>query len=573
MPVHNRDIADIFDHVADLLEIEGANRFRVRAYRNAANTVRDRSRSVADMVANEEDLSDLPDIGEDLAGKIAEIVRTGELPLLEEISGEVPDAIVAATRIPGIGPKRAKALFVALDLRSIDDLREAAEDGRIEGLDGFGPKTQSKIREELSRGDFGEHRIRIDVAQDYAEPLIDWIRKIDGVKKAKIAGSYRRRKETVGDLDILVASENGKAIIDRFTEYDEIEKVASKGKTRSTVTLRSGLQVDLRVVPEESWGAALHYFTGSKAHNIAGRRRAQDRGLKLNEYGIFENGDRIAGATEEEAYARIGLPWIDPVLREMRGEIEAGEQGDLPELVGIGDIRGDLHAHTRASDGKSTLREMARAARDRGYEYLAITDHSKSQSIAGGLDEAEIEAQIDEIDALNEEFDGFRLLKSCEVDILEDGSLDFSDELLKKLDLVVASVHSQFDLSADRQTERIIRAMDNSLVSIVGHPTGRLIGSRRAYEIDIERLVEAAKERGCCLELNADPHRLDLSEVNCRMARDAGVKIAISTDAHSTGGLGNMRFGVDQARRGWLEAADVLNSRSWRDVATILRRG
>jgi DNA polymerase (family 10) len=573
MPVHNRDIADIFDHVADLLEIEGANSFRVRAYRNAANTVRDQSRSVADMVANDEDLSDLPDIGEDLAGKIAGIVKTGELPLLEEISGEVPDAMVAATRIPGIGPKRAKALFEALDLRSIDDLREAAEDGRIEGIEGFGPKTQSRIREELSREDFGEHRIRIDVAQDYAEPLIDWIRKIDGVKKAEIAGSYRRRKETVGDLDILVAGENGKAIIDRLTEYDEIETVASKGKTRSTVMLRSGLQVDLRVVPKESWGAALHYFTGSKAHNIAGRRRAQDRGLKLNEYGIFENGDRIAGATEEEIYARIGLPWIDPVLREMRGEIEAAEGDDLPDLVTIDDIRGDLHAHTTASDGKNTLREMARAARDRGYAYLAITDHSKSQSIAGGLDEAEIEAQIDEIDALNEEFDGFRLLKSCEVDILEDGSLDFSDELLKKLDLVVASVHSNFDLSADRQTERIIRAMDNSLVSIVGHPTGRLIGSRRAYEIDIERLVEAARARGCCLELNADPHRLDLSDVNCRMARDAGVKIAISTDAHSTGGLGNMRFGVDQARRGWLEAADVLNSRSWRDVARILRRG
>lgn len=572
MPVHNTEIADIFDHVADILEIEGANRFRVRAYRNAANTVRDQSRSVADMVANEEDLSELPDIGEDLAGKIAEIVRTGQLPLLEAILGEVPDAMVAATRIPGIGPKRAKALFEKLDLGSIDDLRKAAEDGKIQAIEGFGPKTQSKIRDELSRDDFGEHRIRIDVAQDYAEPLVDWIRKIDGVKKAEIAGSYRRRKATVGDLDILVAGEDGKAIIDHFTEYDEIEKIASQGKTRSTVTLRSDLQVDLRVVPEESWGAALHYFTGSKAHNIAGRRRAQDRGLKLNEYGVFEDGDRIAGATEEEVYAQIGLPWIVPVLREMRGEIEAAEAGDLPDLVTIDDIRGDLHAHTTASDGKNTLREMAEAAQDRGYEYLAITDHSKSQTVAGGLDENEIEAQIEEIDALNEEFDGFRLLKSCEVDILEDGALDFSDELLKKLDLVVASVHSNFNLSADKQTERIMRAMDNPLVRIVGHPTGRLIGSRRPYEIDIERLVEAAKERGCCLELNADPHRLDLSDVNCRFARDHGVKIAISTDAHSVGGLGNMRFGIDQARRGWLGTADVLNSRSLRNVAKILRR-
>jgi DNA polymerase (family 10) len=573
MPVHNTEIAEIFDHVADLLEIKGANRFRVRAYRNAANTVRDQSRSVADMVENDEDLSELPDIGEDLAGKIAEIVKTGQLSLLQEISGDVPDAIVAATRIPGIGPKRAKALFEELDLGSIDDLRKAAEDGKIAKIAGFGPKTQSRIREELSRGDFGEHRIRIDVAQDYAEPLLDWIRKIDGVKKAEIAGSYRRRKETVGDLDILVAGENGKAIIDRFTGYDEIEKVVSKGKTRATVTLRSDIQVDLRVIPEESWGAALHYFTGSKAHNIAGRRRAQDRGLKLNEYGVFDGDSRVAGATEEDVYKKIGLPWIDPVLRETRGEIEAAEKGNLPDLVTIDDIRGDLHAHTKASDGKNTLREMARAAQDRGYEYLAITDHSKSQSVAGGLDEDEIEAQIEEIDALNEEFDGFRLLKSCEVDILGDGSLDFPDDLLKKLDLVVASVHSKFNLSADAQTNRIIRAMDNPLVSIVGHPTGRLIGSRRPYQIDVGHLVEAAKERGCCLELNADPHRLDLNDVNCRMARDHGVKIAVSTDAHSIGGLGNMRYGVDQARRGWLGAADVLNTRSWRDVARILQRG
>jgi DNA polymerase (family 10) len=572
MPVHNTEIADIFDQVADILEIEGANRFRVRAYRNAANTIRDQSRSVADMVDRNEDLSDLPDIGEDLAGKITEIVKTGNLTLLDEISGEVPAAIVKATRIPGIGPKRAKALFEALDLGSIDDLRKAAEDGKIAKIEGFGPKTQSKIRKELTREDFGEHRIRIDVAQEFGEPLLDWIRKIDGVTKAEIAGSYRRRKETVGDLDILVAGTDGKAIIDRFTKYNEIENVASKGKTRSTVTLRSGLQVDLRVIPEESWGAALHYFTGSKAHNIAGRRRAQDRGLKLNEYGLFDGDERVGGATEEEVYEKIGLPWIEPVLRETRGEIEAAEKGELPGLLALDDIRGDLHAHTTASDGKNTLREMAKAAQERGYDYLAITEHSKSQRIAGGLDVAALEEQIDEIDALNEEFDGFRLLKSCEVDILEDGTLDFSDTLLGKLDLAVASVHSKFNLSEDDQTERIIRAMDNPLVSIIGHPTGRLIGSRRPYEVNIERLIDAAKERGCCLELNADPHRLDLSDVNCRMAREKGVKIAISTDAHSTGGLANMRYGVDQARRGWLGPADVLNTRNWSNVARMLQR-
>lgn len=572
MPIHNSEIAGIFDHVADLLEIQDANRFRVRAYRNAANTIRDQSRSVASMLEDGDDLSELPDIGEDLAGKIAEIVQTGRLPLLDEISEEVPDAIVEATRIPGIGPKRARALFDALDISSIDDLKAAAEEGRIVDVEGFGEKTQEKIRDELERGDITERRIRLDVAEEFAEPLVAWIRDIDGVSKAEIAGSYRRRKETVGDLDILVAGEDGGAIIDRFVEYDEIEDVASKGKTRSTVTLRSGLQVDLRVISKASWGAALHYFTGSKAHNIAGRRRAQDRDLKLNEYGLFDGKARVAGATEEEVYEGIDLPWIDPVLRENRGEIEAAEAGELPDLVTLDDIRGDLHAHTTASDGRNSLREMAEAAKDRGYDYLAITDHSRSQTQAGGLEVDDLEAQIDEIAELNEDIDGIRLLAACEVDILEDGSLDFPDSVLKKLDLVVASVHGKFDLDEAAQTDRIIRAMDNPLVSIIGHPTGRQIGERRPYPVDMERLVEAAKDRGCVLELNANPIRLDLQDVHCRMAAEHGVRIAVSTDAHSTGGLGNMRYGVDQARRGWLSSADVVNTRRWSDLSKILKR-
>lgn len=572
MPIHNSEIAGIFDHVADLLEIQDANRFRVRAYRNAANTIRDQSRSVASMLEDGDDLSELPDIGEDLAGKIAEIVQTGRLPLLDEISEEVPDAIVEATRIPGIGPKRARALFDALDISSIDDLKAAAEEGRIVEIEGFGDKTQEKIRDELERGDITERRIRLDVAEEFAEPLVAWIRDIDGVSKAEIAGSYRRRKETVGDLDILVAGEDGGAIIDRFVEYDEIEDVASKGKTRSTVTLRSGLQVDLRVISKASWGAALHYFTGSKAHNIAGRRRAQDRDLKLNEYGLFDGKARVAGATEEEVYEGIDLPWIDPVLRENRGEIEAAEAGELPDLVTLDDIRGDLHAHTTASDGRNSLREMAEAAKDRGYDYLAITDHSRSQTQAGGLEVDDLEAQIDELAELNEDIDGIRLLAACEVDILEDGSLDFPDSVLKKLDLVVASVHGKFDLDEAAQTDRIIRAMDNPLVSIIGHPTGRQIGERRPYPVDMERLVEAAKDRGCVLELNANPIRLDLQDVHCRMAAEHGVRIAVSTDAHSTGGLGNMRYGVDQARRGWLSSADVVNTRRWSDLSKILKR-
>ena len=562
----------MFDHLADLLEIQGANRFRVRAYRNAANTIRDQSRNLADMLEAGEDLSEMPDIGEDLAGKIEEIARTGHLSLLDEVAEDVPEAIVEATRIPGIGPKRARALFDALELSSVEDLKTAAQEGRIAGLRGFGEKTEAKILEELEKGAIDEHRIRLDVAEDFAEPLLDWVRGIDGVRQAEIAGSYRRRKETVGDIDILVAGEEGRAIIDRFVAYDEIEDVASKGKTRSTVVLRSGLQVDLRVIPGKSWGAALHYFTGSKAHNIAGRRRAQDRGLKLNEYGLFDGDEQIAGATEEEVYEGIGLPWIDPLLRENRGEIEAAEEGTLPELVTREDIRGDLHTHTTASDGKNTLREMAEAAMEMGYEYLAITDHSRSETQAGGLAAQELEAQIEEIDALNEELDGIRLLKSSEVDILEDGRLDYPDSLLERLDLVVASVHSKLDLDEDAQTGRILRAMENPLVSIIGHPTGRQIGVRRPSALNVERIVEAAAECGCVLELNANPVRLDLKEVHCRMAAEHGVRIAISTDAHSTRGLGNIRYGVDQARRGWLSTADVVNTRGWEDLSGLLRR-
>lgn len=573
MPVHNSEIASIFDHVADLLEIQDANPFRVRAYRSAARTIRDLSRSLADMLDDGEDLSELPDIGEDLAGKIAEIVETGHLGLLDEIAEEVPEALVEVTAVPGVGPKRARALFEQLKVRSLDDLRKAAKEGRIAGLSGFGEKTQAKIRDELAKGEVIERRFRLADAEEFAEPLLAFIREIEGVKEAVVAGSYRRRKETVGDLDILVTAKDGGAVIERFSGYDEVTEVVSKGKTRSTVMLRSGLQVDLRVVPEVSYGAAVQYFTGSKDHNIACRKRAVERGLKLNEYGVFRGKKRVAGRTEDEVYNAIGLPLIPPVLRESRGEIEAAEANKLPELVALEEIRGDLHVHTDASDGRSTLREMAEAAKQRGYDYLAICDHSKSQTVANGLDEKRLRKELEAIDALNEELKGIRILKSSEVDILPDGRLDFPDSVLEELDLVVAAVHAKFDLEEERQTERIIRAMDNRHVSIVAHPSGRLIGERRPFALNAEKVVEAAKERGCHLELNAHPMRLDLNDVHCRMAKELGVMIAISTDAHSTGELGNMRFGIDQAQRGWLEAADVLNTRKWRDLARFLRRG
>jgi len=484
----------------------------------------------------------------------------------------VPETLTQLTTVPGIGPKRAKALLEALDVRSLDDLKEAAEAGKIAGVSGFGEKSEQAILHELAQARDVERRFRISTAEDFAEPFLAHIRKHNNVKKAIIAGSYRRRKETVGDIDILVTATNGKEVVEHFVGYEEIDQIISKGTTRSTVVLRSELQVDLRVVPEVSYGAALHYFTGSKPHNIQVRRRGVERGLKINEYGVFKGEERIAGRTEEEVYDTVGLPYILPELRESRGEIEAAESGELPTLIQLADLRGDLHAHTNESDGKSTLKEMALAAKELGHDYLAVTDHSKNARIAGGLDERRLRKQMEEIDRLNEEVDGIQILKASEVDILDDGRLDHPDEVLEDLDLVVCSIHSGFNLSESKQTERVLRAMESRYFHILAHPTGRLIGKRKPYPIDLEKILEAAKERGCYLEINSTPARLDLDDVHCRMAKDMGVKIAISTDAHSTSGLSNLRYGVDQARRGWLEPDDVLNTRSWSALSKLLAR-
>ncbi len=560
MPVHNADIAAAFRRLADLLEIEDENPFRVRAYRNAAATVGGLPRDAAGMIADGADLSELPGIGDDLAAKIAEMVETGSLHLLEEIETRVPPGLSDMARVPGLGPKRVKAIHDALGIDTVEALERAARDGRLRTLSGFGARTEKNILDQLARFEGVEKRLRLIDAEHIAEPLVAYIRGIDGVKQAVIAGSYRRQKETVGDLDILVTAKDGAAVITRFVAYDEVGDIVSKGTTRSTVMLKSRFQVDLRVVPEVSYGAALFYFTGSKAHNIELRKRAIRRGWKLNEYGLFDGDDRIAGKTEEEIYEKLALPFIVPQLRENRGEIEAAEKGALPDLVSLEDIRGDLHCHTTASDGKYSIREMAEAAKNRGYAYLGITDHSKSQTVAGGMSEDELAAQIDEIDALNEELDGIRVLKSCEVDILPDGKLDFPDKLLSRLDYTVCSIHGAFNLSREKQTERVLRAMDNPHFTILGHSTGRLINQRPPYDIDLEAVMDAARERGCYLELNAQPSRLDIDDIHCKMARDLGLKVPISTDAHSTDGLEMMRFGIAQAGRGWLEAKDVLNT-------------
>jgi len=574
MPIHNTEIADIFEQIADLLELQEANQFRIRAYRNAANTMSSLSRNATDLVNEGEDLSELPGIGKDLAGKIEEIVKTGTLKQLQKLQKETPPELAELMDISELGPKRVIALHKHLGISNKQELKEAAEAEKIRELDGFGEKTERNIVEALARqmGGEGKDRIKLNVAEELTQPLIEYLHKAKGVKKVEAAGSYRRKKETVGDLDILVSCEKSADVMEHFVNYEDVRKIISKGETRSSVLLRSNFQVDLRVVPEASYGAALHYFTGNKAHNIEVRKLGQKRNLKVNEYGVFKGDDQIAGKTEEEVFEAVGLSYIEPELRENRGEFEAVRNDQLPNLINLEDIRGDLQSHSKYTDGKFSMEEMAEAARERGYAYLAITDHSKRVTMAKGLDAKRLGEQIAEVDKLNEKWQDFRILKSCEVDILEDGSLDLPNDILKELDIVVCSIHYNFKLSREKQTKRIIKGMDNPYFNIFAHPTGRLIGQREGYDFDIEEVMKAAKQRGCFLELNAQPDRLDLPDIYAKMAKDMGIKLAISTDAHSKSDLDYMRYGIAQARRGWVEAEDVVNTRSWTELKKLINR-
>ncbi len=572
MPVHNADVAAVFEEIADLLEIEGSNPFRIRAYRNAARTLRDLPREVGAMLDEGEDLTELPGIGEDLAGKIKEIVETGTATALEEHRKKVPKTLTELLRIPGIGPKRVKALYRDLGIRTLDQLQKAAQEGRVRSIQGFGEKTERYILDQLKTRTGEEKRFQLAVATQYAEALIAYLRESSGVKQVVAAGSYRRAKETIGDLDILVTAAPGSSVMDRFVSYPEVEEILAHGSTKASVRLACKLQVDVRVVSEDSYGAALQYFTGSKAHNVVLRQLAQQRGLKLNEYGLFKGDRSIAGATEESVYAGVGLPWIPPELRENRGEIDAARAGRLPALVEVADLKGDLHAHTKATDGRNSMREMAEAARARGLEYLAITDHSRRLTMAKGLDPKRLFEQLEEVDRLNATLSGITLFKGIEVDILEDGSLDLPDEDLCRLDLVVGAVHSHFRLSRQKQTERILRAMDHPYFTILAHPSGRLIDERAPYDVDMARVIRHARERGCFLEVNAHPVRLDLTDTDCQMAKEAGVMLSINSDAHSVLDLGNLCYGVGQARRGWLEKADVLNTRPLHSLRPLLKR-
>lgn len=572
MPVQNSEIADMFYEVADLLEIEDANPFRVRAYRNAARTIEGHPKKIYKMIENGDDLKEISGIGEDLAEKIKEVVNTGILSFLEDLRAQTPHSLIELLNIPGLGPKRVQQLYHELDITNLQELQDALKSGKVSELEGFGNKTVENILKAIEAGSFGEKRTRYDIAEQFVTPILDYLKDLDHVEKAVIAGSYRRRKATVGDLDIIAISDQGEEVCNAFVEYDSVSKILSQGETKASVSLRSGLQVDLRVVKNKSFGAALLYFTGSKAHNIQLRNMAVDKGYKLNEYGIYKDDEKILGETEEEIYEFFDMSYIEPELREDKGEIEASLKGELPDLLNLEDIRGDLQMHTRESDGKHSIEEMAQTADELGYEYIAITDHSSHIGVTNGLKPEDIDSYIKKIDDFNEHHKGVWVLKGIEVDILKDGSLDLPDEVLEKLDIVLASVHSNFDLDEEEQTNRIIKALGNPNVNILAHPTTRMIGSRKPIKLDLQKIMEKALSLGCFLEINASPERLDLWDDAILNAIESGLKLAISTDAHRKNDFYNMKYGVFQARRGWASKSDILNTLSLKELREQLQR-
>lgn len=575
MIVQNTEIRDIFNQVADLMEIKGENPFRIRAYREAARVIGGMSEQMARLVEAGEDLTQYRGIGKDLAEKIKEILDSGELSFLDNLKTEVPPSLLDILAIPELGPKKVAAIYHELGVTTTEELKAAAKKGQIAQIKGFGAKSQKKILNSLGQlKKEAAPRMLLSEAESLAGALESRLKVQEGIKQLTVAGSYRRGKATVGDLDILATCRRGyeEKLMKAFVEFEDVVRINAHGRTKSSVTLRSGLQVDLRIVPGVSYGAALHYFTGSKAHNVAVRKLAVEKGLKINEYGVFKGEERIAGESEAAVYQTVDLAYIEPELRENKGEIEAARAGTLPELITVFDIRGDLHTHTNHTDGTASVSEMAEAARQMGYEYLAITDHSKKVSIAGGLNEKKLREQMAEIDRINSRLKGITLLKGMEVDILSDGSLDLAGEVLKELDLTVCSIHYQQGLSPAKQTERVIRAMDHPCLNILGHPSGRLINKRKPMELDMEAVIEAARQRGVIIELNGQPDRLDLAHNYCQTAAAKGVKIAVSTDAHSRDNLKLMKNGITEARRGWLTKADVINTRTLKELLRLLKR-
>jgi len=561
----NKELTDLFEKMADILEFKGENPFKISAYRKASRILGDLTQDIEEITEKGE-LKKIPGIGEGMAQKIEEYLKTGKVSKFEEIRRGVSDELIAIMDIPGMGPKTLAMLHKEKGINNFSQLEKALSDGALLGLFGMGEKKVENIKRGIQLLKQNKGRMNLGVAFPAARRIVDTLRQKTGSKKIEWAGSLRRMKENIGDIDILATGPDKEKILQVFTHLPEVKEVLASGETKASVIVEGGTQIDLRVVEEDSYGAALQYFTGSKGHNIHLRGIAKAKGIKINEYGAFKGEKKIAGKEEKDIYRSLGMDWIEPELREDRGEIEGAQKGRLPKLLQESEIKGDLHVHSKWSDGVFSIEEMAKAAQKRGYQYVAICDHSKSLKIAHGLDESRLIKQIEEIDSINEKFEGFQILKGTEVDILSDGRLDFSEEILEKLDFVVAAIHSGFKQDRGKMTKRIIQALENPHIHILAHPSGRLLGARDPYEVEMDELMEAAKKYGKALEINAYFERLDLDDIHCRKAKEMGIRVGIGTDAHHLDQMWMMSLGVAVARRGWLEAKDVLNTLSLKEI-------
>ncbi len=567
----NHEIATLFERIADVLELKGENTFRINSYRKAARVIGDLTEDV-EALSKLGKLTDIPGIGEGTAEKIVEYITTGRMTKYDEVMKDVSEETVALMKVPGLGPKTVAMLHKELGITGLSGLEKALQEGKLKGLFGMGEKKIENITKGIALFKTSLQRISIGMAYPVVKRIIAALKRNPQCKEVQAAGSLRRMKETVGDVDILASGDNGADIVKSFVTMRGVTQVLASGDTKGSVRVEEGVQVDLRVVREDEFGAALQYFTGSKEHNVRLREIAKKQGLKVNEYGIFKGNEKIGGSREEDIYQALGMDWIPPELRENRGEIEAAQQRKLPNIVRLSDIKGDLHNHSDWSDGTPTMEEMAEYAMKMGYRYLVVSDHSQSLHIAHGLNDEELLEQMDEIDRLNGKFKGFTLLKSSEVDIKPDGSLDFPDRLLERLDVVVASIHSGFKQGREKITERMISAIRNPYVNVIGHPTGRLISRREGYDVDLDKVIDACAATGTALEINCYYDRLDIDDVNCRKAKERGVKIAISTDAHHLDQMWMMELGVGIARRGWLEAKDIINTFSLEGLKAFCKK-
>ncbi|MBM4351700.1 MAG: DNA polymerase/3'-5' exonuclease PolX [Deltaproteobacteria bacterium] len=561
----NKELADLFEKMADILEFKDENPFKISAYRKASRILGDLTEDIGE-VAGRGELKKIPGIGEGMAQKIEEYLKTGKVSKYEEVKKEVPDELMAIMGIPGMGPKTLALIHKERGVGNLSQLEKAVEDGSLIGLPGMGEKKVENIKRGIQLLKQSKGRMNLGMAFPVAKRIVETLREKTGSEKIEWAGSLRRMRENIGDIDILATGPDHEKIVHAFTHLPEVKEVLASGETKASIIVEGGLQIDLRVVEEGSYGAAIQYFTGSKGHNIHLRGIARARGIKINEYGVFKGEKKIGGKEEKDVYKALGMVWIEPELREDRGEIEAAREKNLPKLIEESEIKGDFHVHSNWSDGSSSIEEVARAAQKKGYQYVAICDHSKSLKITHGLDESRLLKQMEEIDCLNERMKGFQILKGTEVDILSDGKLDFSDKVLEKLDVVVASVHSGFKQDKQRMTRRIIRALENPYIHVLGHPTGRLLGARDPYEVEMGEVMEAAKKYGKALEINAYFERLDLDDIHCRKAKEMGIRVAIGTDSHHLDQMWMMSLGVAVARRGWLETEDVLNALSLKEL-------